>query len=97
MRKGSDSELRGLASLKTRDPTAALQQGRLLKQRHSFETARRREVGTLRVAGPLATSGQWPPATGQWWTELKGGDPRTDQATKGPTRPPGWHPEETAS
>ena len=27
-----------------------------------------------------------------WWTELKGGDPRTDQARKGTTRTPGWHP-----
>ena len=29
--------------------------------------------------------------------DLKGGDPRTDQASKGTTRTPGWHPEETAS
>ena len=27
----------------------------------------------------------------------KGTDPKTDQMTKGTTRTPGWHPEETAS
>ena len=30
-------------------------------------------------------------------SELKGGDPRTDQTRKGTTRTPGWHPEEAAS
>ena len=25
------------------------------------------------------TVGQWPPATGQWWNERRGGDPKTDQ------------------
>ena len=38
----------------------------------------------LVCAGPLTTSlsgtvGQWPPATGQWWNERRGGDPKTDQ------------------
>ena len=57
-------------------------------------------MGTLCVAGPLAylssgTVGQWPPATVQWRTERKGGDPKTDQ--EGTTRTPGWHPEENAT
>ena len=30
----------------------------------------------------------------QWWTVLKGGDPRTDQVKKGTTRTPGWQPKE---
>ena len=59
-------------------------------------------MGTPRVCRPAdylppGTVGQWPPATGQWWNERRGGDPRTDQVAKGPTRTPGWHPEETAS
>ena len=35
------------------------------------------------------------PATSQWRTEFKGGDPITDQ--EGTTRTPGWHPEEKAT
>ena len=35
---------------------------------------------------PLTTSfgtvGQWPPATGQWWNERRGGDPKTDRASQ---------------
>ena len=31
---------------------------------------------------PSGTVGQWPPATGQWWNERRGGDPRTDHATQ---------------
>ena len=41
---------------------------------------------------PPGTVGQWPPATLQWRTVHKGGDPKTDQ--EGTTRTPGWHPEE---
>ena len=40
----------------------------------------------LVCAGPLTTLrgtvGQWPPATGQWWNERRGGDPKTDRATQ---------------
>ena len=87
---------------KRRDLTAAIQQDRLLKQRQCFETPRSRGVGTLRVGRPAGylpsgTVGQWPPATGQWWTELKGGDPRTDQTRKEMTWTPGRQPKETAS
>ena len=32
--------------------------------------------------------GKWPPATGQWWNERRGGDPRTDQV-KGDDSDPG--------
>ena len=47
---------------------------------------------------PSGTLGQWPPATVQWWTSLKGGDPKTDQASKGAdSELPGWQPKETAS
>ena len=44
---------------------------------------------------PPGTVGQWPPATLQWRTVRKGGDPKTDQ--EGTTRTPGWHPEEKAT
>ena len=44
---------------------------------------------------PPGTVGQWPPATGQWWTVLKGGDPKAGQAKKVTTRTPGWQPKET--
>ena len=52
------------------------------------KTPRSRGVGTLRDGRPadyfpLGTVGQWPPAAEQWWTVQEGGDPRTDQATKG--------------
>ena len=48
-------------------------------------------MGTPRVCRPAdylpsGTVGQWPPATGQWWNERRGGDPTTDQATKGLTQ-----------
>ena len=41
-------------------------------------------MGTPRVCRPAdylpsGTVGQWPPATGQWWNERRGGDPKTDQ------------------
>ena len=32
---------------------------------------------------PSGTVGQWPPATGQWWNERRGGDLITDQVTQG--------------
>ena len=58
----------------------------------SFSTPRCRGVGTIFVAGPLATSlpevwvsGLLPPF--QWRTECKGGDPRTDP--EGMTLDPG--------
>ena len=57
-------------------------------------------MGTPRVAGPLTsgTVGQWPPATGQWWNERRGGDPKTDQVTQGADSAlAGWQPKETAS
>ena len=31
---------------------------------------------------PSGTVGQWPPATGQWWNERRGGDPKTDRASQ---------------
>ena len=31
---------------------------------------------------PSGTVGQWHPVTGQWWNELQGGDPKTDQVTQ---------------
>ena len=42
MKKGAP----GLATQRDSVPTATRQQGRLLKQRHSSETPRSREVGT---------------------------------------------------
>ena len=44
-------------------------------------------MGTPRVCRPAdylpsGTVGQWPPATGQWWNERRGGDPKTDRATQ---------------
>ena len=43
--------------------------------------------GTPRVCRPAdylpsGTVGQWPLATGQWWNERRGGDPKTDRATQ---------------
>ena len=35
---------------------------------------------------PSGTVGQWHPVTGQWWNELQGGDPKTDQVTQGLTQ-----------
>ena len=73
---------------------------RLLHQRHSFSNAQMPWGGHPLVwAGLLTTSlrGLWVsglPATVQWRTERKGGDPKTDQ--EGTTRTPGWHPEEKA-
>ena len=83
-----------------RDRFLTAKQGRLLHQRHSFSTPRCRGVGTLcvdRPAGylPPRTVGQWTPATLQWRTVDKGGDPKTNQ--EGTTRTPGWHPEEKES
>ena len=100
--KGDDSDP-GLASRRDCVPICLSSAGPTPKttpERLSFETLRSRGVGTLGVAGPLATSlrgtvGQWPPATWQWWTEQKGGDPRTDQAKEGTARTPGWQPKET--
>ena len=44
-------------------------------------------MGTPRVCRPAdylpsGTVGQWPPATGQWWNERRGGDPKTDRASQ---------------
>ena len=75
----------------------------LPKQHHRFETPRSRGVGTPRCGRPAdylpsGTVGQWPPATGQWWNERRGGDPRTDHATKGAdSELLGWQPKEKAS
>ena len=44
---------------------------------------------------PPGTLGQWPPATLQWRTANKGGDPETDQEWT--TRTLAWHPEEKAT
>ena len=73
---------------------------RLLKQRHRRDLPRSRGVGTPSWAGPLTTSlrGLW--VSGytcpvHWRTERKGGDPRTDQASKGAdSKLPGWQPKE---
>ena len=47
---------------------------------------------------PSGTAGQWLPATGQWWNERKGGDPKTDQVTQGAdSKLPGWQPKENAT
>ena len=47
---------------------------------------------------PSGTVGQWPPATGQWWNERRGGDPKTDQVTQGAASElPGWQPKERAA
>ena len=59
----------------------------LPKQHHRLESPRNRGVGTPRVCRPAdylppGTVGQWPPATGQWWNERRGGDPKTDRATQ---------------
>ena len=60
-------------------------------------------MGTPRVCRPAdylpsGTVGQWPPATGQWWNEWKGGDPRTAQVTQGAdSELPGWQPKEKVS
>ena len=69
----------GLASQRDRFLTA--KQGRLLHQRHFFSTPRCRGVGTLCVAGPLATSlrGLWvsgllPPYNGGPSQGRPGGD-----------------------
>ena len=35
---------------------------------------------------PSGTVGKWPPATGQWWNERRGGDPKTDRATQNERR-----------
>ena len=43
---------------------------------------------------PSGTVSQWPPATLQWRTEQKGGNPKTGHPTKETTRTAGWHPEE---
>ena len=65
---------------------ATVREGRvwLPKQHHRLESPRSRGVGTPRVCRPAdylppGTVGQWPPATGQWWNERRGGDPKTDQ------------------
>ena len=47
---------------------------------------------------PSGTVGQWHPVTGQWWNELQGGDPKTDQVTQGAdSKLPGWQPKEKAA
>ena len=47
---------------------------------------------------PSGTMGQWPPATGQWWNERRGGDPKTDQVTQGAdSHLPGWQPKDKAA
>ena len=47
---------------------------------------------------PSGTVGQWPPATGQWWNERRGGDPKTDPVKQGAdSLLPGWQPKENAS
>ena len=68
---------------------ATVREGRvwLPKQHHRLESPRSRGVGTPRVCRPAdylppGTVGQWPPATGQWWNERRGGDPKTDRATQ---------------
>ena len=44
---------------------------------------------------PSGSVGQWHPVTGQWWNELQGGDPKTDQVTQGAdSKLPGWQPKE---
>ena len=69
---------------------ATVREGRvwLPKQHHRLESPRNRGVGTPRVCRPAdylppGTVGQWPPATGQWWNERSGGDPKTVRATQG--------------
>ena len=47
---------------------------------------------------PSGTVGQWHPVTGQWWNELQGGDPKTDQVTQGAdSKLPNWQPKEEAA
>ena len=93
--EGDDSGS-GLASRADCVPTASLQQGRLLNQRHCSVTPRSR--GRPADYLPSGTVGQWPPATGQWWNVRRGGDPKTDQVTQEAVSVlPGWQPKETAS
>ena len=53
------------------------------------KSKRSRGVGTLRVGRPAdylpsgTVGGQWPPATGQWWTVLKGRRPQNRPRTPG--------------
>ena len=68
---------------------ATVREGRvwLPKQHHRLESPRSRGVSAPRVCRPAdylpsGTVGQWPPATGQWWNERRGGDPKTDLATQ---------------
>ena len=52
---------------------------RLPKQRHRLKDAQKPREGGGASCGGTAV-------TGQWWHERKGGDPRTDQVTKGLTQ-----------
>ena len=86
MEKGADSELPGWHPKEKEDLTAKA--GPTASTTPLLRDARSRGVGTLRDGRPAdylppGTVGQWPPAAGQWWTVQEGGDPRTDQATKG--------------
>ena len=47
---------------------------------------------------PSGTVAQWYPVTGQWWNERQGGDPRTEQVTKGAdSEPPGCQTQKETS
>ena len=98
MTKGVDSNLPGWQPKETR-PNCRTTAGPTAETTPLFRDAQKPWGGHPlcgRPAGylPSGTVGQWPLATGQWWTEQKGGHPRTDKAIKGTTRTPGWHPKE---